>query len=82
MAAWRDSGLRARILGTDARVTLVVLGFILHMRKWTFGLVVAALLFFGALEYFGYPLEAALRAARAWLAGPEIVVRRRSRWRR
>lgn len=66
---WRDTMRPARFLGIDARIFVLLLLFIFHMKLWTFILAVSGVLALRAIEARGLTLPAAARWVRAFLAG-------------
>lgn len=70
-AHWRDSARSARFFFIDARAAFPLLLFLLHIRIWSFLLALGAMLFFGALERYGFSLTVFLRWVRNILAGPQ-----------
>jgi intracellular multiplication protein IcmT len=68
-ASWRDSARPARFFIIDAKAAFPVLLFLLHISWWTFYIVIAATLFFTALNKFGYSVEVFLRIVRGFFAG-------------
>jgi intracellular multiplication protein IcmT len=67
---WRDSARNARFFLVDARAAFVFLLFLLHIRWWTFILAVVTVIFFAALERYGFTLTVFGRWLRTFLAGP------------
>ncbi|MBI1273820.1 MAG: acetyltransferase [Alphaproteobacteria bacterium] len=68
-AHWRDSQKIARFFFLDARVFLVLLVAMLHIRPWTAITATLVVALFWVLERRGLTFEAALRAFRAWILG-------------
>lgn len=66
---WRNSQKVPRFFFMDARVTIFILLFLLHMRLWTLVLAVIFMILFWLLERRGLTFEAALRAFRSWVLG-------------
>src|SRR5690606_30971110 len=66
---WRVTMLPARMAVFDARMVFFVALFLLHIRLWTFGVLVFACLVFFILEQRGLSLPAAGRLVRSLLAG-------------
>ena len=73
----RDSARPARLFFKSAYVALPLMVFLLHIRWWTFGVLVATIVIMTIIERFGYTPPVALLAVRAWIAG-NVVKRRRS----
>lgn len=72
-AHWRDSARRPRFFWIDARVALLLLFFLLHMRLWTFLLALMGVITLSILEYFNFTIEVFLRWSRNQLAGSRKV---------
>lgn len=70
---WRDSARKPRFFIIDARAAFPLLLFLLHIRLWSFVLAVVTMLFFGALERYGFSLTVFGRWVRTKLAGPRKV---------
>ncbi|HKY69833.1 MAG TPA: IcmT/TraK family protein [Gammaproteobacteria bacterium] len=62
-AHWRDSARTPQFFIMDAYATFPLLFFLMHMRLWTFIVVVITILFFAGLEKFGFTLP----VFRRWL---------------
>lgn len=71
MANWRDTYRRPKFWIIDARIALLILPTLFHLRWWTITLVlsVAAILYIAEIR-LGLSPEGALRAFRRILAGP------------
>jgi intracellular multiplication protein IcmT len=67
---WRDSARNARFFLVDARAAFPLLMFLLHIRVWTFVLAIVVIMFFAALERYGFSLLVFGRWLRSTLAGP------------
>jgi len=67
---WRNTALVARFFIFDARAVLPFVGFLAHIKWWTFGVAVFSFVLFGILERFGISVSVALRLLRSWIAGP------------
>jgi hypothetical protein len=83
MAHWRDSQKIPRFFMFDARVFLVLLFVLLHIKVWTLIMAAIVMTIFWILEQRGLTFEAALRALRAWILGhnrPATSRRQRRRW--
>lgn len=69
-AFWRETMKPARFLIFDARLSVFVLLFLMHMRLWTGLLMVGvALVFWGCERLWGLDFINMLRGTRAFLAG-------------
>lgn len=73
MAHWRDSARTVRLWIVDFRACFPLLFFLLHIRLWTFLLAVIAIVFFAALERYGFTVSVFLRWFRSFLAGPRKI---------
>lgn len=67
---WRNTMKPVRFFRFDARIGIFLVLVLVHARLWTLGLFVIMLLIFWALERKGLVFNAALRAARSWMTGP------------
>jgi intracellular multiplication protein IcmT len=67
---WRDSARTARFWIFDAPACFPVLLALLHIRWWTFGLAIFAVLFFTLLNRRGFTVVVFFRWLRTFLAGP------------
>ena len=66
---WRDSARNARFFMWDARAAFPLVLFLMHIRVWSFIVAVVAMMFFAALEHFGFTVNVFLRWLRTTLAG-------------
>jgi intracellular multiplication protein IcmT len=73
MAHWRDSARNVRLWFIDFRACFPLLFLLFHIRLWTFILAVLAILFFTALERYGFSVAVFLRWFRSYLAGPRKI---------
>lgn len=79
---WRNAMRTVRFFSVDARAAIFLFFFLLHMRLWTLGLIIFAMLLFYFLERLGLSFSAAFRAFRSWLFGeyrPALIWTRRSK---
>ena len=68
---WRETGSPVRFLIFDARVLLPLVIWFAHLLSWwTFGIAVAGIVTFGAVERLGLTFPAAVRLLRRLLVGP------------
>ncbi|ART57176.1 hypothetical protein CBP36_19910 (plasmid) [Acidovorax carolinensis] len=74
---WRESARGLRLFNFSAYVTVPILMFILHIRWWTFWVLVVTILFLAIIERYGYTPPVAILAIRAYLAG-KLIKRRKS----
>lgn len=74
---WRESARGLRLAMFSAHVAVPVLLFILHIRWWTFGVLMTTIVTMMVIERLGFTVPVAILALRAKLAGP-FVKRRRS----
>jgi intracellular multiplication protein IcmT len=70
MAHWRDSARNVRFFFVDYRACFPLLVLLFHIRLWTFIVAIIAVLFFTALERYGFTVAVFSRWLRAFLAGP------------
>ena len=82
MANWRDTFKPARFIVLDAKVGVAILVSLLHIRPWTIALALGVTGLFWWLERKGLSFDAALRGARAFLAGKDRPPVKRARLRR
>lgn len=54
----------------DYRAGIFLFVFMLHMRLWTLGLMIIAMLILWAVEKRGLSMPVAMRRARLWFVGP------------
>jgi len=66
---WRNAMREVRFFSIDARASVFLFFFLLHMRLWTLILVVGAMVAFYMLERMGLHFSAAFRAFRCWIFG-------------
>jgi intracellular multiplication protein IcmT len=69
MGHWRNTFKAPRFFMLDARVSFFLLGFLLHMRLWTFVLLIVIAIVFHWVERFGYDFMSAIRALRLKIVG-------------
>ena len=69
MAHWRNTFKPARFFIIDARASFFLLLFLVHIRPWTFVLLVSVFSALYFVERLGYDFQAALRAIRVYFAG-------------
>lgn len=75
MAAWRDTARSTRFFFIDYRAAFPLLLFLLHIRLWTFVVVLLVICALYGLERYGFTVPIFLRIFRGWLAGPRKVAR-------
>ena len=73
MAHWRDSARNVRFWFVDFRACFPLLILLFHIRLWTFVLAIVTMLFFSALERYGFTVAVFSRWFRSFLAGPRKV---------
>ena len=66
---WRDSARNARFFIIDARAVFPLLLWLVHIRWWTFEIAIVMMIFFGALERYGFSPQVFARYFRNLLAG-------------
>lgn len=76
-AHWRDSALTPRFFSVDARAGFVVLLCMVRPNWYTFGLVVAVLVFLSILNYYHVGLVASMRILRGFFSGSKKLILRR-----
>lgn len=69
MSHWRNSFRPARFFMLDARVSIVLLLAMLHIRTWTIVLATIIILAFYWVERIGLDFPGAIRAVRQYVAG-------------
>lgn len=74
---WRESARSLRLFFFNAYVAVPLLLFMLHIRMWTFGVLVGAIVTMVIIERFGFTVPVAILAVRSALAG-RLIKRRRS----
>lgn len=74
-ASWRDSARTPRFYFMDSLAALPILLFFLHIRLWTFIVVICVILFLIVLEKFKFTLPVFKRWLRTFLAGPLRVAK-------
>lgn len=67
---WRNTMKPVRFFNFDGRAGFFLVLFILHARASTFALLAVVFGYFYLLERKGLSFDAALRATRVWLIGP------------
>ncbi len=72
---WRDSGRSARFFIVDARAAFPLLGFLLHIKMWTFIIALIFTIGFGTLEHFGFTVTKFARLLRSMAAGSRRMSR-------
>jgi intracellular multiplication protein IcmT len=80
---WRNSQKIPRFFAFDARAFAVVFFFLLHMKLWTFALLIVTIIIFWILERRGLTFEASLRALRVWIIGrrrPALLTQKKRAW--
>jgi intracellular multiplication protein IcmT len=68
---WRNTMKPVRFFKFDGRVSFFLVLLVVHMRVSTLVLFAVVLFFFALLERRGLSFDAALRAIRLWLGGPD-----------
>jgi intracellular multiplication protein IcmT len=69
-AHWRNTFKSPRFFIVDARISVFLLVFLMHIRLWTFLILVVTAAIFYIVERRGYAFESAIRALRLKIAGP------------
>lgn len=73
---WRDTGRPARLFFMSAYLAVPLLLFLLHIRLWTFMLLVLTIAVLTFIEQYGYTPAIALLALRARIAGKRVKRRK------
>ena len=73
-AHWRDSGRIPKLYMIDARGALPILLVLLHMRVWTFLLMICVIIFLMILQYYRWPIPVFFRVAVGFLVGKRKVI--------
>jgi intracellular multiplication protein IcmT len=68
-AHWRDSARSARFFMMDARAVFPFVLFLMHIKWWTFWVAVVGMLFFIAIEKYGFTVPIFLRWLRTSMVG-------------
>jgi intracellular multiplication protein IcmT len=68
-AHWRDSARNAKLFFIDAKAAFPLLLFLIHIKLWTFIMVVVVMGFFTIINHFGYTMEVFSRILRSSIAG-------------
>jgi intracellular multiplication protein IcmT len=76
-AHWRDSALTPKFFTVDARAAFIVLLCMVRPNWYTFGAVMAVLVFLSILNYYHVSLVASIRILRNFLTGSNKVIQRR-----
>lgn len=74
---WRESARGLRLFFFNAYVAVPLLLFLLHIKVWTFVLLVATIITMVIIERFGFTVPVAILAVRSAIAG-RLIKRRRS----
>lgn len=67
---WRDSARSIRFFIWDGKASFPLFVLILHISWWTFGMALLAMVFFTALNRFGFSPMVFARWLRGLVAGP------------
>ena len=73
-AHWRDSGRVPKLYMIDARGALPILLVLLHMRVWTFLLMICVIIFLSILQYYRLPIPVFFRLVIGAIAGKRKVI--------
>ena len=66
---WFHSAKPIKIFIVDYRLTIFLLFFLVHMRLWTFMLLIVMVVFFAILESFNLDLNNAFKKLRCSISG-------------
>ena len=72
---WRDSARPARFFFVDAAAAFPFLIMFLHLKLWTFLLVIILMIFFAILERFKFTIPVFFRWLKSSIAGPLKMAR-------
>ena len=72
-AHWRDSARPAMFFFMDAKAALPFLGFLLHIKWWTFMCAAIVMTFFTILSRYGYSVEIFFRILKTTIAGSRKI---------
>ncbi|MCZ8256114.1 MAG: IcmT/TraK family protein [Polaromonas sp.] len=75
---WFATAFEVRLAIFNAWIALPLGIFLMHIRLWTFGLLVAVVIAMHIMESFGFKPRTAFRAIRSTLAGSRVSRRRRA----
>lgn len=73
---WRETARSVRLAFMSVYVLAPLMLFLLHIRTWTFILLIATIILMTIIERFGYTPPVALLAVRAKFAGKRVKRRR------
>lgn len=79
---WCHSARPLRLLGMNGMIVVPILAFMLHIRVWTFSLLVLTAILMTLAERRGYSPAVAMLAIRSKLAGRRVKAARRTGRRR
>jgi intracellular multiplication protein IcmT len=79
---WRNTQRPARFFMLDARASVALLVFMVHIRLWTLVLAILVMTAFWFCERMGLTFASALRAFRCYILGQNRPANRRSGRRR
>ncbi len=68
-AHWRDSARSVRFWIWDGKTAFPLFLFLIHISWWTLGLSLITMLFFTALNRYGFSVEVFFRLLRSFIAG-------------
>lgn len=74
---WFHTAKPIRFFVVDYKVTIFVVFFFLHMRFWTFSLLIAFFVFFYILELKNLDVVSSLKLVRSKLAGRKRLIKRK-----
>ena len=76
MIDWRYSQKTARFFIFDARLGMILLFFLMHIRWWTFLMVILVIIGLWWMERRGLRVDAAMRMVRCGFANVPSVIRK------
>lgn len=68
-AHWRDSARPLRFFIIDYRATFPIVLFFLHIRWWSFWLMLVLVIFFSIIDRYGFTVPVFMRWLRGLFAG-------------
>lgn len=72
---WRDSARPVKLFFMDANAAFPVLLWLVHIRWWTFYIMLVAVAFFSILSRFGFTPIVFKRWLRSFMAGPRKIAK-------
>lgn len=66
---WRDASRQPKLFFISANAAYPMLLFFMHIRWWTFILMISVVTFLSIIEYFGFTPDKFFRVTRNFLVG-------------